>query len=160
MTTPQDVLQIAIDQIGTKETPSGSNQTKYNDWYGMNHVPWAAIFVSYCFYHAGLPLEITTDKGFAYHPHAKKWFKDQGWWHSTPQIEDIVFFDWGNDRSPDSVGIVEKVNSDGSIVAIRGNVDNQVKRVNHQGSTIMGYGRPPYQTSKLDSEFDQVLLNF
>jgi hypothetical protein len=23
----------------------------------------------------------------------------------------------------------------------------------------MGYGRPPYQTSKLDSELDQVLLN-
>ena len=159
MTTPQDVLQIAIDQIGTKETPSGSNQTKYNDWYGINHYPWAAMFVSYCFYPAGLPLEITTDKGFAYHPHAAKWFKDQGWWHSTPQIGDIVFFDWVNDRSPDSVGIVEKVNSDGSIVAIRGNVDNQVKRVNHQGSTIMGYGRPPYQTSKLDSELDQVLLN-
>lgn len=101
MTTPQDVLQIAIDQIGTKETPSGSNQTKYNDWYGMNHVPWAAMFVSYCFYHAGLPLEITTDKGFAYHPHAKKWFEEHGWWHTTPQIGDIVFFDWGNDRSPD-----------------------------------------------------------
>lgn len=159
MTTPQDVLQIAISEIGTTENPSGSNQTKYNDWYGMNHVPWAAIFVSYCFYHAGLPLEITTDKGLAYHPHAKKWFKDQGWWHTTPQIGDIVFFDWGNDRSPDSVGIVEKVNSDGSIVAIRGNINDQVKRVNHQGSKIMGYGRPPYQTSKLDSELDQVFLN-
>lgn len=55
MTTPQDVLQIAIGEIDTKETSSGSNQTKYNAWYGMNHVPWAAIFVSYCFYHAGLP---------------------------------------------------------------------------------------------------------
>ncbi len=38
--------------------------------------------------------------------------------------------------------------------------NDQVKRVNHQGSKIMGYGRPPYQTSKLDSELDQVFLNF
>lgn len=161
MTTPQDVLQIAIGEIGTRENPLCSNHTKYNAWYGMDHVPWAALFVSYCFYHAGLPLEITTDKGFAYHPHAKQWFKKHGWWHTTPQVGDIVFFDWGlgNDQLPDSVGIVEKVNSDGSIVAIRGNVNDQVKRVTHKGSTIMGYGRPPYQTSELYSEFDEVFLN-
>lgn len=161
MTTPQDILQIAISEIGTRENPIGSNQTKYNAWYGMDHVAWAAMFVSYCFYHAGLPLEITTDKGFACHPYAAKWFKDQGRWQTTPQVGDIVFFDWGNDELADSVGIVEKVNPDGSIITIRGNVDNQVKRVRHQGSTIMGYGRPPYETDKVDNKSgsDEVLIN-
>ncbi len=156
MTTPQDVLQIAIGEIGTKENPIGSNPTKYHVWYGMNHVPWAGLFVSYCFYHAGLPLKITTDKGFAYHPHAAKWFKEHGWWHTTPQVGDIVFFDWGRDELPDHVGIVEQVNFDSSIVAIEGNNQNQVRRLTRKSSIIMGYGRPPYETDNVDKESEEV----
>lgn len=40
------------------------------------------MFVSYCFYNAGLPLPITTPKGFAYCPYGVKWFRNKGWWHT------------------------------------------------------------------------------
>jgi hypothetical protein len=44
----EDALEYASGQIGTKESPAGSNLQKYGAWYGMNGVPWCAIFVSYC----------------------------------------------------------------------------------------------------------------
>jgi hypothetical protein len=150
MTTAQQVLQVAANEIGYKEQPLGSDHTKYGVWFGIDPAPWAAMFVSYCFYMAGLPFPITTPKGFAFHPYAAKWFKEHGWWDTAPQVGDVVFFDWQADGSADHVGIVEKVNPDNSIVAIRGNVENQVCR-RSSSTGMMGYGRPPY-TSTTNNE--------
>ena len=73
MTTAEDVLQVARRQIGTKESPPGTNSNKYGKWYGMDRAPWCAMFVSYCFDNAGLtfefPKDLGTDKGFAYCPY-------------------------------------------------------------------------------------------
>jgi hypothetical protein len=82
MTTAEDVLQVARRQIGTKESPPSTNSNKYGNWYGMDRAPWCAMFVSYCFYNAGLPLPITTPKGFAYCPYGVQWFRNKGWWQS------------------------------------------------------------------------------
>lgn len=41
-------LELAITQIGIKESPFGSNHTKYGEWYGWNGVAWCAIFDSWC----------------------------------------------------------------------------------------------------------------
>jgi hypothetical protein len=150
MTTAQQVLQEAASHIGYKESPPNSNNNKFGVWYGMNHQPWCAMFVSYCLYVKGLPLKITTDKGFAYCPFGVKWFKDKEWWHSSPQVGDLVFFDWQGDGVSDHVGFVEKVNTDGSITTIEGNTSvgnnsngGEVMRRKRSGS-IQGYGRPPY----------------
>lgn len=48
-------LDIARAEIGTDEAPFGSNCQKYGAWYGMNCVPWCAIFLSWCISHAGHP---------------------------------------------------------------------------------------------------------
>ena len=153
MTTAQQVIHIAASEIGYKESPPNSNHTKYNVWYGMDPAKWCAIFVSYCFYVAGLPLPATTPKGFAFCPFGITWFKNKGWWHTTPQVGDVVFYDWQGDGVSDHVGIVEKVNPNGSIVAIEGNTSvgndsngGQVMRRTRSGS-IKGYGRPPYAPS-------------
>lgn len=49
----EKALAIAVTQIGVHEEPWGSNRQKYGAWYGMNGVPWCAIFISYCFDQAG-----------------------------------------------------------------------------------------------------------
>lgn len=151
MTTSTDVLQKAISQLGTTESPSGSNHTKYGVWYGMDYQPWCAMFLSYCFYHCGLPLPITTPKGFAYCPYGVQWFKGRGWWHNTPKVGDLVFYDWHSDGVSDHVGIVESVNNDGTIIAIEGNTSvgndfdgGKVMRRNRPLNVIQGFGRPPY----------------
>ena len=49
LTVRQAALKRAITQLGTVESPSGSNKQKYGSWYGMNGQPWCAIFVTWCF---------------------------------------------------------------------------------------------------------------
>jgi peptidoglycan hydrolase-like protein with peptidoglycan-binding domain len=118
----------------------------------MDHEPWCAMFLSYCLYNSGLPLKITTDKGFAYCPYGRTWFMNKGWWYTTPQIGDLVFYDREGDGVADHVGIVEKINADGSIMTIEGNTGmgndsngGQVMR-RKRSDAIMGYGRPNYDS--------------
>jgi hypothetical protein len=46
-------LEMALGYQGVKESPFGSNRQMFGQWYGMNGVPWCAIFVSYCLTHNG-----------------------------------------------------------------------------------------------------------
>ena len=68
---------------------------------------------------------------------------------------DIVFFHWSNDRSEsvpitytlDHVGIIEKVNADGSYTTIEGNTgggNGEVMRRTRYAKDISGVGRPDY----------------
>lgn len=160
MPRAEDVLEVARRQIGYRETP-GSKSNKYGKWYGMDGQPWCAMFVSYCLDGAGLPLKITTKKGFAYCPFGVNWFKKEGLWlknTSTPQPGDIVFYDWQRNGVSDHVGIVEKVLANGQIQAIEGNTSDRsqgnggrVMRKTRAGSLIQGYGRPPYDGKPLVS---------
>lgn len=147
MTTPNDVLHQARSRIGLREVPDGSNRVAgITDWYGMVG-PWCAMFVSRCFYDAGLPLTAQTPKGFAWTPSGVAWFRQQGRWHDGAhgaQPGDVVFFDFqtGDPHPVDHVGIVESVNADGSLNTIEGNTSNQVMR--HRRTTCKGYGRPAW----------------
>lgn len=149
--TPESVLVIARKEIGYKESPAGSNRSKFGQWYGMDAQPWCAMFVSHCFYAAGVPLQISTRKGFAYCPYGVQWFKKQGCWHKTPKPCDVVFFDWGKDGISDHVGIVEKVNTDRTITTIEGNTSasnnsngGEVQRRVRPLSVVQGFGRPQW----------------
>ena len=153
MTTFEDVLKIACSELGVEENSEGSNLTKYGRWYGMDGEPWCAMFVSYCFNFAGLPLSSTTPKGFAYCPFGVEFFKAKNQFYQTPKVGDVVFFDWPNqgESRAEHVGIVEKVISDRHIISIEGNTstsDNtnggEVMRQERRGDCIVGYGRPKY----------------
>lgn len=59
------VLAMARSQIGVTESPAGSNNVPYWDWYGGNYGSWCACFVSWCDWHAGYPCcAIDSAKGF------------------------------------------------------------------------------------------------
>lgn len=152
MTTPQDVVSVAQQYIGVKESPANSNRQMFGEWYGWNGVAWCAIFVSYCFYKAGMPLPaIQSRKGFAYCPYGVKHYKDVRKFDKTPTEGDIVFFDWDADGKADHVGIVEKVLAGNKIQSIEGNTsynDNsnggEVMRRTRSLSTILGFAHPDY----------------
>lgn len=167
MTIPLDVLRIANSEIDYTESPPETNYTKFGGWYGINGSEWCAIFVSYCFYVAGLPLPADTLKGFSYCPSGAEWFKSKGLFFDTPEIGDVVFYDWhagdrpctpedGNDANCSDawhVGIVESVNADGSITSIEGNteIDNdgnggKVMRRTRTSEVWYGFGRPAYSS--------------
>lgn len=54
--TADMIVEKAKSQVGTKESPAGSNKVKYNTWYYGNEVsgsayPWCMAFVSWVFAH-------------------------------------------------------------------------------------------------------------
>lgn len=166
MATADQVLAAAAAELGTVESPANSNKTKYGRWYGADANPWCAMFVSWIFAHQGLPLPASTSKGFAYTPAGAAWFQKQGRWTHTPRRGHVVFYDFPGDgvNRISHVGIVEKVNANGSIVAIEGNTSpgnggsqrdggGVYRRTRSTG--IVGYGVPAYGPQEDDMTPDQ-----
>lgn len=148
MTTVKEVLDVARGELGIREVPR--NQVKYGEWYGMNGSPWCAMFVSWVFYHAGMPLSVTTSKGFAYTPAGVAYFKAIGRWHtSNPKPGDVIFFDFPGDKynRVSHTGIIESVLGNDTVICIEGNTSDMVKRVARRVG-IVGYGRPTYSDSQ------------
>jgi hypothetical protein len=105
----QTVLDIAEAENGAIESPANSNKTKYGEWYGLNGVPWCAIFISWVFDKAGHPLgHIDSNRGFQYCPSAYNHWKAHNCFTESPQPADIVVFDWNGDGVCDHTGIFVK----------------------------------------------------
>lgn len=71
MASAFDIIRIAENELGVREAPLGSNNTKYGTWYGMNNEPWCNIFVSWVFAQADA-LELIGGK-HSYTPSQAEW---------------------------------------------------------------------------------------
>src|SRR6266545_8261325 len=109
MGTASGMLAAARSKIGYRE--GHDNDTAFGAWFGMNHVPWCDIFVSWCAAHSDN--QPAVGKFALCRAHAA-WFKNKGRFGHTPRAGAIVFFSFTG-GAPSHVGIVESVNSDGSI---------------------------------------------
>lgn len=61
----ESYLDLAAEQVGTKENPSGSNKVKYNTWYYGKVVsgdayPWCAVFVCWIYLSGAKPTPVVT----------------------------------------------------------------------------------------------------
>lgn len=153
MTKTSDVLKVAVSQIGVKESPANSNKTKYGKWFGMNGVPWCAIFLDWCFEQA---------KGGSLFPHnpSAAYAQDEivssckGTWVMKKNTSratrraylaqakpgDVVTFDFGKmDAYRRHIGIVERV-SGSDIVCIEGNTSKSGSQSN--GGMVCRQVRP------------------
>jgi hypothetical protein len=151
MATKTQILQKAASQIGTTESPYGSNRTKYGSWYGMNGAPWCDIFISWLFNTTGAGSAIGGK--FAYVPTHKDWFSRHGRLYRTPSVGDVVFFRFPGMYVVGHIGIVEKVLSGGRIQTIEGNTSASgsqnnggrvCRKIRSASSYVSGYGRPIY----------------
>jgi len=121
------IIEIATKEIGVTENPPDSNSVKYNDWiYGKKvsgpSYPWCGAFVSWCFYHAGFPIQKAgLKKGFVGCQYAVANLKKWGRLVTVPKAEDIVFFDWNGDGKFDHTGIFVKDLGNGLFESIEGN---------------------------------------
>lgn len=153
MATAKDILKIAQAEIGVKESPANSNNVKYNTWYYGKSVngskyPWCAVWVSYVF----AQVDSSLIKKSASCMDIGNWFKQNGRFKTNnPQVGDVVFFKYNtNSRWTNHIGIIEKVNADGSIVTIEGNTSDSsndnggsvMRRI--RKNNIVGYGTPQY----------------
>ena len=141
-----------IDVYNAKKPLARGYKVKYTD-------AWCATFVSAVVIRAGLTDIIPLECGCE---HYINLLKKMGIWQEkdsyTPEIGDIIFYDWqdngigDNTGYSDHVGIVVEV-SGSNIKVIEGNLNNKVgyRNIKVDAVTIRGYGTPNY-SSKATTE--------
>lgn len=148
MATAQELLNIARAELGTKESPAGSNQVKYASWYGLPGQPWCVMFVMWVFAQAGVALPTRTASCTLLMNAAKA---AGSWVTSGYRPGDVVIYDWGIDEVPDHCGIVSAVLS-GGVRTIEGNTavgndsdGGEVMERTRTNKQILGAVRPLYE---------------
>ena len=158
MTTAERILQVARGELGYKESPAGSNRTKYGAWFGLNGQPWCMMFIQWVFASEGaaalLPARTASCGAFTRSAQA------QGRWVTGGyQPGDVVIYDFpGNNVKTDHCGIVEQL-AGGGIMAIEGNTGagndangGQVQRRVRSNKVILGAFRPDYDIEEKEDE--------
>lgn len=123
-----EIVRIAVKEIGTKENPPNSNKVKYNTWiYGKevqgSAYPWCGAFVSWVYDQAGMTIKGGgLSKGFVGCPYAVSKVSKWGKIVTIPQEGDVVFFDWEGDGKFDHTGIFhEDISKTGTFWSVEGN---------------------------------------
>ena len=158
--TAVEVILEARKHLGYVEGPNKDNI--FGAWYGANHSPWCACFVSYCLNQTGqgdLIKGAQTDKGFNSCGKGIAFFKAKKAWFPVAEahVGDVAFFDWDHDGEQDHTGIVTQVDVEGKrIKTIEGNTSDTshsnggiVKETWRSFGVIMGVGRPAYKKAEV-----------
>jgi hypothetical protein len=125
-TSAQARLNKAKTQLGKKESPMRSNMQEYGEWYGMNGVPWCAIFATWSDQLGAKPSKsFVRSSRYSYVPsilNDARMGRHGLSLTSSPKPGDLVCYDWGSDGEYDHIGIVLSTpNSSGVFEAIEGN---------------------------------------
>lgn len=153
MPSAEQAIDFMRRHEGLGERPAGSNHNEITEWYGMDG-PWCAMTVSRALCEAGFTtngddvvvpgVRTTTSHGWAYVPYMLNDFRDAGRADAAAHPGDIVIFDWDDDGFADHVGIVERVEADGTVWTYEGNRSDELQRVHRDPSVILAYCHPPY----------------
>ena len=160
----QDVIAIAETQLGYTESTRNyavwedgttHGYTRYGDWYGSPYGDWCAMFASFCIHYAGvedMPLNWGCRTWIAELEPLDRYRPAQGEEPYSPEVGDLIFYDWEGDGLSDHVGLVaelipETENEPARLVAIEGNSGNKVQSVTYDldDPVILGYGLLPKQ---------------
>lgn len=158
MPTAQRILALARRELGTVESPPGSNQVKYNQsYYGRpvsgDAYPWCVTFLWWLFREAGASELFYAGGKTASCGTLRSWSRRQGQFASEGfRPGDLVFYRFSGSGGPQHVGIVESVRPDGRIVSIEGNTGagndangGAVQRRVRPPRLAMGAFRPRYE---------------
>ena len=150
MATADNILRVARGELGYKESPAGSNKTKYGAWFGLNGQPWCMMFVQWCFRQAGaqdlLPALTASCGALMRAAQARGQWITGGY-----QPGDVVIYDFpGNNVKTDHCGIVVTPLTTG-VRAIEGNTavgddsnGGEVMERTRPERFILGAYRPDY----------------
>lgn len=128
------VLQVAQNEVGTKESPMGSNKQKYGKEYGLNGQPWCGIFVWWVFKHAGCLDLIKSCPNIAYVPTIYSHFKKKGWIVSkTKGKPGDIFISGGKAHT----GIIKENLGGGKYKTVEGNCGDAVKSITRSDITYI-----------------------
>lgn len=165
MATAQQLLDIARAELGTTESPAGSNNVMYNTAYYGREVydglwdtefPWCVVFLWWCFRQAGAAELFYGGSKTASCRQLLSYHKRQA--VTDYQPGDIIFYNFHGKTTAEHVGICESAGGS-SIVTIEGNtgVGNDanggaVMRRTRPLGQIVGAYRPAYEEDDMDIE--------
>lgn len=136
-------------QIGTGETPPGSNNVIYNTHYYGNAVsgdayPWCCSFIWDGFRQSGLSRLFCGGVQTAYCPFVVNYAKTHNQWVTAGYREgDLLLYDWNKDGQADHIGYCAGING-GNVLSIEGNLSDKVQMVTRYHGSVMGAYRPAY----------------
>ena len=168
MARVSELLAVARKELGSTESPAGSNMTKYGAWYGWNGVPWCLIFIMWVFAQVGVSLPKRT----ASCGDLMRAAQAAGCWVVRDfQPGDVVIYDFsGKQKTTQHCGIVEMELPDYGVQAIEGNTSNSgsqdnggaVLRKNRPSKYIIGAVRPQFDPEEEEDmskeEFKRMFL--
>ena len=170
MSKANDIVAIALAQIGYKEKASNknlddpaanageANWTKYArdlasaGYYNgnKNGYAWCDVFVDWCFFKAygkteGQRIQCQTGPYGAGCTYSMQYYQQQKRFDTTPKVGDQIFFRYSGSSGADHTGIVVEVTSS-QIITVEGNSGDQVKKNTYARTygCIIGYGHPLY----------------
>ena len=162
MATADQILAMARGELGYKESPAGSNRTKYGAWFGLDGQPWCMMFIQWVFFQAGayelLPAHTGSCGAFMRASQAQGRWVTEGY-----RPGDIVIYNFpGNDALTDHCGIVITPLTDG-IRAIEGNTavgddsnGGEVMERTRPERFILGAHRPDYDEEEEDLDISKL----
>jgi archaellum component FlaF (FlaF/FlaG flagellin family) len=126
--TADKILSIAKKEVGTTESPAGSNKCKYNtEYYGRvvsgSSYPWCCAFVWWVFREAGASKLFFDGQKTAYCPTLLNYYKKNGQIVTDYKPGDIVFFNFSGGKGASHVGICKAWDGT-NITTIDGNTGN------------------------------------
>lgn len=125
MSKADEVVAAAKKFVDEKYKEGENNDTIMGKWFGLNHQPWCAMFVSYCFNQAKVVDLVAAQgkKGFASCAAGMRWFAKHKQLVPVGQAQagDVVFFQFDADADPDHVGIVVSNDGKGTLITYEGN---------------------------------------
>lgn len=148
MATANEILAVARKELGVKESPAGSNRTKYGAWYGLDGQPWCMMYIQWVFSRAGAALPVKTASCSALMSYAQAHGQ---WVTSGYRAGDIVILDIpGNKVKTDHCGLVVTPLTTG-VRTIEGNTGTsndanggEVMERTRPANWIVGAYRPNY----------------
>ena len=147
MATANEILAVARKELGVKESPAGSNRTKYGTWYGLDGQPWCMMFIQWVFAQAGVELPVKTASCWTFMRAAQAAGR---WVTSNYQPGDVVIYDFPGGGVTDHCGIVVTPLTTG-VRTIEGNTGvgndsngGEVMERTRPTSWIVGAYRPNY----------------
>lgn len=170
--TAERILDLARGELGTTESPAGSNNIKYNtEYYGRevkgSGYPWCCTFVWWLFQQAGATELFYGGQKTAYCPALLNYHRRQVV-HGDYKPGDVIFFDFNGNGTADHVGVCDSW--DGTyITTIDGNTGEgneanggSVLPRRRRKKYICGAYRPAYREEEAltQLQFDNLMADW
>lgn len=168
------LLDLAREELGTREQPTGSNNVKYNTaYYGCEvkggGYAWCAVFLWWLFQKAGAAHLYYGGGKTAYVPALISWARREGLVVKTPRPGDLVCFDFNGNGQADHIGICESWDGQ-HVTTIDGNTGTHsqanggcVMRRRRAGRYILEVIRPNYgevEESMTEEQFERLMAAY